>query len=273
MKKIAFGLIALLGTIGTSVGTTAFAADLPVGPAWSAPVEPVRFTWTGFYVGGIAGAAISRPQVNLIVVNGPAPLFPVAGDTGRLQNVGSTKSSDVTGAFGGRVGYNYQTGQYVWGIEGDFTSIRSHVNRFTTGNPFAGFAPGVANFNSNVSTDWVSTIRGRWGLAVDRVMLYATGGAAFGKVSFANSFSGLDGVGASTETAAASKTQVGWTIGGGIDYCINTNWVLSFDYEHVDLGNLKASGLAIGPGGTTATMNYSTRLFTDIVSAGVAYKF
>jgi outer membrane immunogenic protein len=274
MKKIAFGLIAALSLIGTSAGTTAFAADMPVGPAWTAPVEPVRFTWTGFYIGGIAGAAISRPQVNLTVVDGPAPLY-AGGDIGRLQNVGSTKSSDVTGAFGGRIGYNYQTGQYVWGLEGDFTSIRSKVTRFTTGNPFAGFGAGVANFNSTTQTDWVSTIRGRWGLAVDRVMLYATGGVAFGKVSFANSYVGFSpaGGGNEFENSSASKTQVGWTIGGGIDYCINNNWVLSFDYEHIDLGTLKASGLVTTGNPNTATMTFNTRLFTDIVSAGVAYKF
>jgi outer membrane immunogenic protein len=269
MKKIAFGLIALFSTFAAS----AFAADMPVGPAWSPPAAPVPFSWTGFYVGGIAGAAISRPQVNLTVVDGPAPLYS-GGDIGRLQNVGSTKSSDVTGAFGGRIGYNYQTGQYVWGLEGDFTSIRSKVTRFTTGNPFAGFV-GFANFNSTVSTDWVSTVRGRWGLAVDRVMLYATGGVAFGKVSFTNSYVGFSPAGAGNEfeNSSASKTQVGWTIGGGVDYCINTHWVLSLDYEHIDLGILKPSGLVTTGNANTATMNFNTRLFNDIVSAGVAYKF
>jgi outer membrane immunogenic protein len=266
MKKIAFGLVAFLSLIAPS----AFAADMET-PAWRGTGEPVRFTWTGFYIGGLAGAAISRPQTNLLVANG-APALIAGGDVGRFQNVGSTKSSNVTGAFGGRIGYNYQAGAYVWGLEGDITSIRSHVNRFTTGNPFAACVGCFANFNSNASTDWVSTVRGRWGLPVERVMLYATGGVAFGKVSFANSLGATNLVGAFTETSSASKTQVGWTIGGGIDYCINNNWVLSFDYEHIDLGILKASGVA-AVGANNATLNFNTRIFEDIVTAGVAYKF
>jgi outer membrane immunogenic protein len=182
----------------------------------------------------------------------------------------------VTGAFGGRIGFNYQAGAYVWGLEGDITSIRSKISRLTNGNPFAGFA-GFATFNSTTQTDWVSTIRGRWGMPVDRVMLYATGGVAFGKVSFTNSYTGFSpgGAGNEFENSSASKTLVGWTVGGGFNYAINTNWVISLDYEHIDLGNINASAPVVQqfPPGPNATMNFRTHIYEDIVSAGLAYKF
>ncbi|HEX4408300.1 MAG TPA: outer membrane beta-barrel protein [Xanthobacteraceae bacterium] len=278
MKKIAFGLIALLSTFGTS----AFAADM-ASPGWVGTGEPVRFTWTGFYVGGIAGAAISRPQTNLTVTDGivvpGGVLYYPPGNVAALQNLGSVKSSDPTGAFGGRIGYNYQAGAYVWGIEGDITSIRSKISRLTTGNPFAGCAVCSATFNSTTKTDWVSTVRGRWGMPVDRVMLYATGGVAFGKVSFTNSYFGVPpnvALGLTdSESSSASKTMVGWTIGGGFDYTINTHWVISLDYEHIDLGNLKAAGTVIvsNPTVSNSSMNFSTHIYEDIVSAGLGYKF
>ena len=78
---------------------------------------------------------------------------------------------------------------------------------------------------------------------------------------------------ASSELTSASKTQAGWTVGGGLNYGLNNNWILSVDYQHIDLGYLKTSGLVTSAGAATATFNFSTLVHTDIFTLGAAYKF
>lgn len=74
---------------------------------------------------------------------------------------------------------------------------------------------------------------------------------------------------------SATAPKVGWAAGAGIDYALSTHWIASIEYLHVDLGSLSSSGLVTSTGGgvTTATLNYSTKLTSDIVRAGIAYKF
>ena len=116
----------------------------------------------------------------------------------------------------------------------------------------------------------------RAGFAVDKALFYATGGAAFGDVRFSNSYVGFSplGFGFEFERATASQTKTGWTAGGGIDYAVmSRDLILSAEYLHVDLGSITAAGLVTTGGASTATFNYSTKLRTDLVRFGAAYKF
>src|SRR5262245_4141112 len=132
----------------TAAAQTAFAADLRRPP----PEYPVKapvvriFDWTGFYVG----------------VNGG-----YGWGTSRYEFPAATNRFDVSGGIaGGTVGYNYQVGQTVLGIEGDFDW--QDVN---------GSAPCVAGV-CQTKSNWLATVRGRLGYAADRFMPYVTGGAA-----------------------------------------------------------------------------------------------
>ena len=70
-----------------------------------------------------------------------------------------------------------------------------------------------------------------------------------------------------------SQTRAGWTVGGGLNYGLNNNWILSVDYQHIDLGYLKTSGLVTTTAGAnTATFNFSTLVHTDIFTLGAAYQ-
>jgi outer membrane immunogenic protein len=242
---------------------------------WVAPPPAeAPWSWTGFYIGGGAGGSWTRSETKLTLVNGATPLF-AAADVGRVNFLGSPNLASLTGAFGGRVGYNYQTGPYVWGLEGDVWSIRSHKSiNSAPGNPFVGVAGGFAAFNTSVNNDWVATIGPRFGFTIDRVMLYALGGVAFGNVNFTSTYLALNAAGVNFANASASQTQVGWTVGGGLDYGINRNWILSVDYQHIDLGYQKTSALVTTVGAAnTATFNFSTLVHTDIFTLGLAYKF
>jgi outer membrane immunogenic protein len=275
MKKLLIA-VALLG-LGTG---SSVAADLAARPYTKAPVivNPA-YDWTGFYIGATAGGAWSKADVSHTTVNGAIPLY-LPGDIPGLDALGSPHLSGSNAIAGGKIGYNQQWGSFVAGLEGDISWFRFNQSALTTGNPFApGFPspPGVARFNTNASTTWLATIRPRVGVAVDRVLFYGTAGVAFANVRFSNTFFAFSPLGAGpsedNEATAATQTRVGWIAGGGVDYAFAQNWIVSLEYLHLDLGSMGASGLVTSGNTGTATFNFSAKLHSDLVRAGISYKF
>jgi outer membrane immunogenic protein len=243
-----------------------------------APVAVALFSWTGFYVGGTVGAAWTHSDVSLSAANDPSSaLVWNAADIPGLNALGSPNLRAANAIFGAKAGYNQQWGVWVLGLEGDISYLRFNQTSNTSGNPFLTFAPGSAAFTENVSTNWVATVRPRIGYAFDRALAYATGGFAFGRVGFSNSYIGFSphGFGNETLNLSASQTKTGWSLGGGVDYALTNNWILSLEYLHVDLGTLSTSGTVrqASNAAVTSTMNFSVKLQSDIVRAGIAYKF
>jgi outer membrane immunogenic protein len=158
----------------------------------------------------------------------------------------STGGFDVSGGMvGGTVGYNYQMNQWVMGLEGDIDW--SNIKGTTT----SGCALGCETRNS-----WLGTARGRIGYAFDRFLPYVTGGAAFGDIK------------ASTPGfAGGSATNVGWALGGGMEYAFTDNLSAKVEYLHVDLGDFNC-GISCG---ALATDNVSFK--SDIVRGGLNFKF
>jgi len=203
----------------------AVAADLPRPGRYPPPpmAPPVMlYTWTGLYVG----------------VNG--------GGAWGTSSWDSTDSFKTTGALvGGTIGYNYQAGLAVWGLEGDldWTNIKGSTNT-------------LCPLGCETSNTWLATIRGRLGYAGNRWMPYITGGAAFGDIR------------ASTPGFVGnSATNVGWTIGGGVEFALAGNWTAKAEYLYVDLGNFNC-GLSCGVA-TTDNVQFTT----NIVRGGINYRF
>jgi outer membrane immunogenic protein len=273
-------LVVAASLAAASLADTALAADMatraPVAPAPIAVVAP--FSWTGFYIGATAGAAWSKADVSLNAVNGSSALYAPSQIPG-LNAIGSPSISGTDAIFGGKLGYNQQWGSFVIGLEGDISSFRFNESAATTGNPFTVVlppaAPNFASFNTNVTTSWLATLRGRVGFAAGRALFYGTGGAAFANVGFSNSYHGHSpsGAGDEFEASSASETKTGWTAGGGVDYALTNNWIVSAEYMHIDLGSIDASGTVTTGNSNTATMNFSTKLRSDLVRGGVSYKF
>jgi len=261
--------------MGVACAPGALAADMPVKAP--AAVSTAPYNWTGLYVGGTAGGAWTKGDVSLDTVNGTPALYR-PGDIPALNALGSPSLSGSEAIFGGKIGFNHQWGSYVAGLEGDFSSFRFNKSASATGNPFTSAPPyafGFAEFDTNVSTNWLATVRARAGYAVDRAFFYGTAGAAFAKVNFSNTYHAQSplGFGFDDEATSASKTKVGWVAGGGIDYAVTTNWIVSVEYLHVDLGSIETSGLVTTGFTPNATFNFSTKLTSDIVRGGIAYKF
>jgi outer membrane immunogenic protein len=184
-----------------------------------------------------------------------APVYNWAGFYIGINGGGGFGSSswDLTGGrnidgglVGGTAGYNFQFGQAVVGVEGDidWADISGST---TNGCPLG----------CKTTDSWLSTVRGRLGYAADRFMPYVTGGAAFGNIQ------------ATTPGfAGASATNVGWTLGAGLEAALTRNWTGKVEYLYVDLGNFNC-GLNCGAGMVTDNVSFHTNL----LRGGVNYHF
>jgi outer membrane immunogenic protein len=217
MKKI---LLASVGLIALGVAS-ASAADMQsrAMPA-KAPYVMQVYNWTRPYIGISGGGGWGR------------------SDFGPPLSSGSFNTSG--GLVGGTLGYNYQVGQAVLGLEGDISW--SGLSGSTT----------CAGVSCSVRNDWLSTARGRLGYAVDRFMPYVTGGAAFGDIK--TSLAGF---------SDQTTTKTGWTAGGGLEAAITGPWTAKVEYLYVDLGR----GGSIGLPAADASFK------SNIVRAGLNYRF
>ena len=155
-------------------------------------------------------------------------------------------NSPSGGMIGLTAGYNWQGAgsPWVFGLEGDID--------WTFINDTIACPVGIVCETKN---NWLGTFRGRVGYAWDRIMPYVTGGVAFGDIE-ANR----------TTFVGVSDTNVGWTIGAGIEGAIYGNWTAKAEYLYADLGNITCTAAACG----TAT-NVDLRL--NILRAGANYRF
>jgi outer membrane immunogenic protein len=266
----------------TAAGTVAAqAADLPTRKEAPVPVfVPPPFTWTGFYVGLNAGGIFTTGSRSATIFD------PNAGTDGGFLNSsfpGGLGNGQTGFIGGGQAGYNWQTGAFVLGVETDFqgTTVSKSFNQ--TGLPFAG--PGVPAFlvgdsltvNGKASLDWLGTTRGRVGFVVtpdNRLMIYATGGVAYGGGS--SNFSVFDATTGSVWGGSPSSTRVGWTAGAGVEYALTNNWTIRGEYLYADLGSTNfttvgnPAAAAFFPGVyASAKISYNA----SIVRAAVNYKF
>ncbi len=197
--------ILLAGVIALAAGAQALAADLPppMAPAPRAPAAyipaPPPFSWSGFYVGINGGYGFGNSSWT-----GPGLL---TGTTGNFNVKG--------GMAGGTLGWNYQLGQLVLGIEGDYDwqNIR--------GTMVGGGCTNIAGFvgSCDTASSWIGTVRGRIGYAFDRIMVYGTAGGAVTDVKA--SAGALDW---------SSSTEWGWTAGAGIEGAITDNVTAKVEY-------------------------------------------
>jgi outer membrane immunogenic protein len=275
MKKLLLTTTALVAF--AAIGS-AGAADLPV----KAPpmVVAPAFSWSGCYIGGNAGGSWQRLNNSLSVVDAPAGYFFTAAIPGvNASGSPNLNSSGFTG--GGQIGCNWQSGNWVWGVELDAESI--HLNR-SVGGQFLYTTNGAPyNLTESASANWMFTARPRVGWAFDHALLYVTGGLAVTKLNFTQNFSEPPFT-PTPETATLSSTKAGWTVGAGLEYAFAHNWTLRGEYLFAQfaadtaIGNL-VNGSGTGPGcvaafscGATFTNSLST-LNVQIVRAGLNYKF
>ena len=249
------------------LGGSALAADLPAkAPYYKA--QSAYFSWTGCYVGGNVGGASARGRFTTALNTGTHLSIQTNVDRVGAAGTGSDRDTSITG--GGQVGCNLQTGAFVLGAEGDFSGLSTHpsirgTGVLTTADPFS--------ITNSLKNDWLATVRGRAGVAVDRSFIYVTGGAAFSKLHYSQAYTDTL-AGPTTGGFDESKTKTGWTIGAGWEYAFTHNWSIKAEYLHVRFSSLSATGLitAAGSGGTNVTHG-TVREDINIARVGLNYRF
>ncbi len=233
----ALGSLAL-GSLSLSVSVPAQAADLtPIGqraiPATSGYI-PAQFFWTGFYMGaGIGGGFGTATLVDPLATASASP---------------SLQGFLVTGI----AGINFQMSSVVLGVEGDFT-----------GSWAKGSAPDTAGDTLMTSVFWTATATGRVGWAIDRLLIYGKGGAAFDYDR--NTVTTTSGT-----SALATINHVGWTVGGGLEYAVTEHWTGRIEYDYLTFA---AKGLFFQGNTTPPPAGGSVSVKLNELKGIMAYKF
>jgi outer membrane immunogenic protein len=205
-------LLAASVAIVAAAGGVASAADLGPQPYYSTPSQSMSriYNWQGFYAG-----------------------MNVGYEWGSVSNATPAPSGIAGGAQGG---YNWQQGQFVYGLEGD-------INLSAADDTFAAY---------KFANPWFGTARGRIGYAFNNVLAYATGGLAFGDLVATSTTTNVD----------ETKTEIGWTLGVGAEYGFAPNWSAKVEYLYMDLGSR-----------TFATTGTDNSLSASLLRVGLNYHF
>ena len=251
-----FRFAAAVAVIGFA--SVASAADLPVkAPAYAPP--PV-YSWTGFYIGLNGGYGWrDGSQINF-TANDPYAVAFLAGGVGIGGTPVVPPANRLGGGFGGfQIGYNWQVSpKWLVGVETDFQG--SSIDGIGTTASLVSAPTLTATVSAEQHVRWFGTVRARLGfLAQDNLLIYGTGGLAYGRideninVGVAGTTGGLvvTGIGpfnascvaTGTTTAspncfigASSRTATGWTAGAGGEYAVSRNVTIKAEYLYVNLG-------------------------------------
>jgi len=213
--------IVVAAAAGSAMAPNAQAADLPV-KAPKITADPV-WNWTGFYVGGHLGAAWQRARTTGAYVD----------DIGNTRLGFENRTGDVGFMGGGQIGYNWQHGMFVYGLEADISDLNGSGTAATTVLS-GGILPVVMTSSNKI--DWIGTVRGRLGATFfGNNLIYVTGGWAYGSVTNTHS-EFVAAAGPLTATWQEHTTRNGYAVGGGIEHMITPNWIVRLEGMYVDLG-------------------------------------
>jgi outer membrane immunogenic protein len=291
-------ITACVAAIAAMFAAPAFAADMAVKAP--PPPAPVPYTWTGFYGGIQFGGGWSDEAVNYSP--GDPQFAQVVTGTCCEQPIASGYRIPQSGAVGGlEAGYNWHAvPNWVLGLEADF----SFSGMSGTASGTTALVPGnTQTTTAEQSTDWYGTVRGRAGwLATPNLLLFGTGGFAYGRVSDSANYeiNGAPGVffgppippGFSFQCNAnavcfagnSSSVRTGWTAGGGLEWLLDQHWSAKIEYQFVDLGTETvrvtaftacqvAFCTAIAPGASPSFFNAAFHDRFNVVLLGLNYRF
>jgi len=196
MKRLALGL--LIASIAGAASAADMSAPAPAYTKAPAAISPVN-NWSGFYIGAMGGYASEA----------------------------TSDSAGIKGGFGGgTVGYNWQSGVFVAGIEAD----GAWANISNTAS--------IPGLSATVKIDALATVRGRVGAAFNQILLYGTGGLALADTKISVTALGT--------TLSETKTQTGWTAGAGAEWMFLPRWSIKAEYLYRRFDNVTFLGVSTG---------------------------
>jgi outer membrane immunogenic protein len=261
-------------TLGSVQYGSAADMGLPIKAAAPVPVA-APWSWTGFYIGGNVGAGWGTTETSANIGQFVAPLIAPATLAFQLP----LSSQTVNGFLGGgQLGYNWQFGAFVLGVEGDVEWENLQGN-----------SPCLLILNCNVNHTWQADLTGRAGVvAFDRALVYLKGGAVWQHSNYTDSNSitiTVPGAAASASASlGASETRLGALLGTGIEYGFLPNWSAKIEYNFEEFGShtlnfplsVAATGLVLPPAVAAtfaAGVPVTIKNFDNIIKFGVNYRW
>jgi outer membrane immunogenic protein len=238
----------------TLTGGAATAADVYSGGLKDAPSYVNVASWVGLYLGANAGYAWSAKD-------GKLDAAALEYCDGSCYDEG-TKTVKPSGGFGGgQIGYNWQQGHLVFGLETDIqgSGVRDKAS--------VSLLDGDASAFAKSELDWFGTFRGRIGYTFDRSLIYFTGGLAYGGVKDILSVTAPLG---DITRVSKDETRTGYVLGGGLEYRVSPGWSLKAEYQYIDLGSTKLSAYGESDYGATGA-DYKAEHVYHTVRAGLNY--
>jgi outer membrane immunogenic protein len=204
-------------------------------------------SWTGLYAGASVGGALLG-----------------SSDDNGIAGLTSKADHDSWGGIGGvHLGYNFFTRSFLLGIEGDVSLMRGKTSAKTSPDIY-GFPGSLVN---STESDWSASLRVRAGLPMGVFLPYVTAGVTIADIEIRNSYTAFPGF-----TQSKSETATGFTIGGGLEMLITRNISLRAEYLHTEFEKVSNTGLT-DPGGAVLTYDRTSKPTTDIIRAGVSFRF
>lgn len=234
MRKNFGWALASVVSLGLAGLGSASAADMAVKAARPMPAPVMVYNWTGCYIGGNVGGLWVDTDWT----------------TSTGADSGGHTASGVTA--GGQIGCNYQTGPWVFGVEGMFNwadADGSHVS--------------PAGLTQTTNTNWLANVTARTGYAFDRSLIYVKGGGAW--IDQSNTATTVGG----TLFDTGDHTRSGWTVGAGYEYAFAPNWSAKIEYNYMDFGN--KSPAFCPAAGACGTFNVDQT--AQVALFGVNYRF
>jgi outer membrane immunogenic protein len=255
-----------LATAFALVAGPVAAADLSYPVKAPPPIVPV-FTWSGCYLG--ANAGWEKGSKKHVPISGSENL----DESIDLGNVPPSLDIDRDGFIGGgQIGCNWQTDRLVLGVEADLMGLDSKGSDSYVGFPAVQFPDPEVLTHGRSELDWLGTVRLRLGAAFDRLLVYGTGGLAYGHVEARGSIvPNFDSPDAPAYYGSDSDTDFGWTVGGGLEYAFDDHWTIGAEYLYYDLGSHDVTLYSDLAGYDPAKMKFETA--GSIVRARLNYKF
>jgi outer membrane immunogenic protein len=248
VNKIFVAFVALSAMVATA---PALAADMPL----KAPPPLPAPMWTGWYIGGNIGGSFGRASDSSSFAGAPF----------------SSTTANLDGVLGGgQIGYNWQSGSWIFGLEAD---IQATSEQGTATSSVTGFVAGIAvtpvtgTLADTEKLPWLGTARARIGITPSpNWLLYGTGGLAYGEIDSNETLT----VGTGLVTSNVNTIKAGWTVGAGVEGWLGSNWTAKLEYLYVDLGSVTNSftGLSI-----FTPMVLNSHVTDNIVRAGLNYHF
>jgi outer membrane immunogenic protein len=257
-------LLASVATSALTLASASYGADMPVYLKAAPPV----WNWTGFYLGGNVGYSWGNSNSTVAFSDSTGALLAAPSNSFSMDGV----------IGGGQVGYNWQTGRWVWGLETDIQASGEHGTSTFYCGPAC--TPAISE-TLNQKLDWFGTARGRLGFTVTpTVLLYATGGLGYGDIE-------TNGTINDPASFSFSSVKAGWVVGAGVEARIVGNWTAKLEYLYMDLGSVSGGStdtistvsgcISMTFSCTTSTHTLGSSFnsgFTDnILRVGVNYKF